>query len=259
MGCARATATRKMSHISGHRKEDAGGETKSNASILGFPTYTLANRYQVRYATLKDASEMERIERAAFGSLAPGMNYSHELKRDHYQYLLAVRNLSAEELLARNKRRRNGFSRFGRRMASLMPHPSRTEAPDRTDEIVAGMIGTVTAADQAHVMVVAVRPDERKRGAGELLLIAALIESQRKGARNASLEVRKSNSTARALYKKYGFADTGIRHRYYADNNEDAIIMSTPLITDGNFTQLLKQRIAAYRTRWRASNLMVTA
>jgi ribosomal-protein-alanine N-acetyltransferase len=40
-----------------------------------------------------------------------------------------------------------------------------------------------------------------------------------------TLEVRKSNIVAQNLYKKYGFVEYGIRPRYYADNNEDAVIM----------------------------------
>ena len=39
------------------------------------------------------------------------------------------------------------------------------------------------------------------------------------------LEVRASNADARRLYKKLGFAVTGIRAAYYADNGEDAIEM----------------------------------
>jgi len=39
------------------------------------------------------------------------------------------------------------------------------------------------------------------------------------------LEVRESNEIAKSLYKKYGFVESGIRPEYYADNNENAIIM----------------------------------
>ncbi|MCZ2110933.1 MAG: hypothetical protein LC118_15425, partial [Dehalococcoidia bacterium] len=43
----------------------------------------------------------------------------------------------------------------------------------------------------------------------------------------ATLEVRESNEAARALYRRYGFYEVGVRKRYYADNGEDAIIMTT--------------------------------
>jgi len=40
-----------------------------------------------------------------------------------------------------------------------------------------------------------------------------------------TLEVRKSNTVAQNLYKKYGFKIAGIRNEYYTNNREDAIIM----------------------------------
>ena len=46
-------------------------------------------------------------------------------------------------------------------------------------------------------------------------------------AREATLEVRLSNLAARRLYEKYGFRPVGIRPRYYSDNQEDALIMTT--------------------------------
>ena len=46
-------------------------------------------------------------------------------------------------------------------------------------------------------------------------------------AREATLEVRLSNLPARRLYEKYGFRPVGLRPRYYSDDNEDALIMTT--------------------------------
>ena len=45
--------------------------------------------------------------------------------------------------------------------------------------------------------------------------------------REATLEVRLSNLAARRLYEKFGFRPVGIRPRYYTDNDEDALIMTT--------------------------------
>ena len=50
----------------------------------------------------------------------------------------------------------------------------------------------------------------------------------------ATLEVRLSNLPARRLYEKYGFRPVGIRPRYYSDDHEDALIMTTePLASPG--------------------------
>jgi ribosomal-protein-alanine N-acetyltransferase len=74
-----------------------------------------------------------------------------------------------------------------------------------------------------HVMNVAVDPDRRRRGIATAL-IAALLERIGDDAQ-VTLEVRRSNDGAIALYERFGFRSAGVRPRYYADNGEDAVIM----------------------------------
>ncbi len=84
-----------------------------------------------------------------------------------------------------------------------------------------------------HVMNVAVDPNDRRRGIASALL-AELY--RRAGGRQATLtlEVRRSNLGAIALYQRDGFAVAGLRRRYYQDNGEDALIMwRTPATLDG--------------------------
>ena len=57
------------------------------------------------------------------------------------------------------------------------------------------------------------------------------------GAQYLTLEVRVSNTLAQNMYRKYGFKETGVRRRYYSDNNEDALIMwSDPLEAPGSWS-----------------------
>ena len=74
-----------------------------------------------------------------------------------------------------------------------------------------------------HVMNVAVDPDRRRRGIATAL-IGALLERIGDDAQ-VTLEVRRSNTGALALYERFGFRSAGIRRRYYQDNGEDAVIM----------------------------------
>ena len=74
-----------------------------------------------------------------------------------------------------------------------------------------------------HVMNVAVDTDRRRRGIATAL-IAALLERVGDDPQ-VTLEVRKSNTGALALYERFGFRSAGVRPRYYADNGEDAVIM----------------------------------
>ena len=81
--------------------------------------------------------------------------------------------------------------------------------------------------DEAHVTTFAIHPDWRRRRLGERLLLALLDAAIDRRAAEATLEVRLSNLAARRLYEKFGFRPVGIRPRYYTDNNEDALIMTT--------------------------------
>jgi ribosomal-protein-alanine N-acetyltransferase len=75
-----------------------------------------------------------------------------------------------------------------------------------------------------HVMNVAVDPDRRRHGIATAL-IAALLADVGDGDSQVTLEVRRSNTGAIALYERFGFRSAGVRRRYYQDNGEDAVIM----------------------------------
>ncbi|HET7726826.1 MAG TPA: ribosomal protein S18-alanine N-acetyltransferase [Candidatus Limnocylindrales bacterium] len=110
------------------------------------------------------------------------------------------------------------------------------------DEIVA-YAGMWVMVDEAHITTFAVHPAWRRRRIGERLLLALLDLALDRRAREATLEVRLSNLAARRLYEKYGFRPVGIRPRYYSDDGEDALIMTTePLGESG-----MQQRIARLR------------
>jgi ribosomal-protein-alanine N-acetyltransferase len=74
-----------------------------------------------------------------------------------------------------------------------------------------------------HLMNIAVEPERRRRGIAAALM-GALLERVGEHAQ-VTLEVRRSNLGAVALYERFGFRSAGVRRRYYADNGEDAVIM----------------------------------
>lgn len=117
---------------------------------------------------------------------------------------------------------------------------------------IVGYGGFWKMVDEAHISTIAITPEQRRRGIGELLLIAMIEASQEHGSTLVTLEVRKSNTSAQALYFKYGFEIAGERKHYYSDNGEDAWIMTTPDITTASFNQrvqelkgILLQRLSA--------------
>ncbi len=91
---------------------------------------------------------------------------------------------------------------------------------------VLGFIGFWMLVDEAHISTIAVHPDHRRRGIGELLLRGAMQMAIALGANLITLEVRQSNIGAINLYAKQGFQVVGRRREYYRDNHEDAILMT---------------------------------
>ncbi len=205
---------------------------------------SLVNPYGTRYATIADADAIDQVVKEAFGASAPKSSAARDIKRENTTYIVATKNRRADGSLFHSEGERNaGWTRKFRSIFSSSM--GKSESEQAASEIV-GLVGIWTAVDQAHIVVIATRPSERGKGVGELLLIATLSDAKKIGATNATLEVRKSNLVARALYRKYGFADVGIRHKYYHDNREDAIIMSTPSFSNLDYSRSLERRCLAY-------------
>jgi len=83
--------------------------------------------------------------------------------------------------------------------------------------------------DQIHILNLATEPAQRRRGIASLLLARAAQEARQWGIREFTLEVRRSNEPGLQFYRKHGFCEVGIRPGYYADNGEDALVMSCPI------------------------------
>lgn len=91
------------------------------------------------------------------------------------------------------------------------------------------------AADEAEILTIGVTPDWRRHGIAKRLVSGLSRAAARAGAKSLFLEVGESNSSARALYVKCGFAEVGRRKDYYTlptGKTEDAIVMRAA-ITSG--------------------------
>ena len=93
---------------------------------------------------------------------------------------------------------------------------------------ILGYSGLWHLADEIHIGTLVARPEVRRCGIGELLLVKAITHAYECMVNTVTLEVRPSNMPARNLYTKYGFEIKGRRLSYYADSGEDALIMTTP-------------------------------
>lgn len=79
--------------------------------------------------------------------------------------------------------------------------------------------------DEVHINNLAVLPELRRGGVASALLARALEDGMSSGAQRATLEVRRSNVAALALYGKFGFTVTAARKGYYTQPDEDALVL----------------------------------
>lgn len=91
---------------------------------------------------------------------------------------------------------------------------------------VLGYASMQAVLDEGYLYNIAVRPDCRRQGVGGALLEALHRSAAEKNLAFLSLEVRRSNLGAQALYAQYGYRTAGVRKNYYERPKEDAIIMT---------------------------------
>src|SRR3989440_2393468 len=193
-------------------------------------------RYVIDRMTISDVPRVIEIERLAYPSTWPPSAYRKELQDNRWAHYIVLRDRKvAEEHLATpvqdNEKPRRFFP------LSLFPGRSTATAPRPDLASIIGFAGLWLMVDEAHITTIAMHPDYRRRGLGEFLLVSLIDIAYTIGAKWVTLEVRVSNYAAQNLYRKYGFREAGLRHRYYSDNQEDALIMWTDEIHSPAYKQ----------------------
>ena len=92
------------------------------------------------------------------------------------------------------------------------------------DDAVVGFAAGLVQPDDGHVLDLAVATERRGQGLGRRLLEELLTRMRARGVGGITLEVRRSNTVAIALYRRLGFVVEGARPGYYPDG-EDALLM----------------------------------
>lgn len=115
----------------------------------------------------------------------------------------------------------------------------------RAGDRVVGFAGVWQMVDELHITTFGVHPEYRRRGVGRRMLLAIVELAEELRAARVTLEVRESNEVAQALYRNFGFEVAGRRPRYYTDDGEDALIMTTPDL----HAPAMQQVVAAERDR----------
>ena len=96
-----------------------------------------------------------------------------------------------------------------------------------------GFMGAWFVEDEAEIHHIFLDSHWRGKGLGGLFLQRFMHYSARRHVASLYLEVRRSNTRARSLYRSLGFSERGERKNYYSCPLEDAILMGCRLWEDG--------------------------
>ncbi len=179
--------------------------------------------YRVRRMEPNDISAVMALDRLAFSDPWPESAYVQEI------YFNPLARYFVLELLP------------------SQPHWRRPWKP-RTSNLI-GFVGMRVEQTRGHISTLAIHPDWRGLGFGELLLITALQQAVKMKAVTVMLEVRPSNTIAQNLYTKYHFLPIG-RHAHYYQDGEDAQLLEVPQL-DVSYVQQLTQRQQLLESRIR--------
>lgn len=138
-----------------------------------------------RLMTVKDISDVVKIEAEAFATPWSAEVFEHEMTGNNYAHYIVATN----------------------------------------GEKVIGHCGMWIVLDECHITNIAVLKEYRGHGIGEKLLRESIQLCNELAVKLMTLEVRVSNEVAQNMYRKLGFQDGGIRKNYYTDDREDALVM----------------------------------
>jgi ribosomal-protein-alanine N-acetyltransferase len=181
--------------------------------------------YSIRPMEPGDIPMVVAIDRLSFPTPWSASSYAYELKHRNTSFFYVLLKPDANG----DSSPEQGWRRWLHSVAGLEQQRSR----------VIGYLGLRLRNSGTHISTIAVHPDWRGNGLGELLLLTAIERSAKMGCSTMTLEVRPSNRVAQSLYRKYGFRFTGVCEGYYRDG-EDAWLMTAEIDRDTYRARLIE-------------------
>jgi len=215
-------------------------------------TVERACRYHIRRMSDGDIPQAVEIDLEAFPNQWPhasSSSFHHELRNQLAHYIVVGEDCVPEN--GGNGHTVTGLKEIASYIRQLFLRDRFSGSAGQGIEYLAGMAGIWMMVDEAHIVTIAVRNNRKNLGLGEWLLINIIELAVQLRAKYVTLEVRVSNKTAQALYEKYGFTRAGTRKKYYSDNGEDALILTTCELDSPAYQSTLQDLKAEHRNRWR--------
>ncbi|MDD3403660.1 MAG: ribosomal protein S18-alanine N-acetyltransferase [Hespellia sp.] len=94
------------------------------------------------------------------------------------------------------------------------------------EDILVGYLIFYRNLDEGEILRIAVKSDHRREGIGAQLIAGMRKYCEQKGIHRVMLDVRAGNTKAGKFYKKQGFVRDGMRKHFYANPDDDAVLMS---------------------------------
>ncbi|NET59278.1 MAG: ribosomal protein S18-alanine N-acetyltransferase [Symploca sp. SIO2E6] len=226
---------------------------------------------ELKPLTVEQLTAAVELDQLCFGGLWTKSGYERELDSPNSQLLVLEgrrQEVGGRRQEAGGRRQKAGgsndenisppcmnipFSASPRPRVPASPHPLVPASPP-----LVGLGCFWSILEEAHITIVAVHPDWRRQGLGQLLLYALLQNATKLKLERATLEVKPSNQAAVSLYHKFGFQEAGRRRNYYQDTGEDALILwrsglQTPEFSQtlANIYQQLQPRLAHWNLNYR--------
>jgi ribosomal-protein-alanine N-acetyltransferase len=164
----------------------------------------------------RDVPVVAAIDRLSFPTPWPAAAFRRELEQERSTYSVLLK--PQEGVFQAHARKMGGWLR-------------RLFSPMESSRVI-GYVGFRLQDGDGHITTIALHPDWRGRGFGDLLLLVALEKMTKRGIDTVTLEMRPSNHVAHRLYRKYGFRVVQFRREYYRDS-EDAWVMAVRLDDQG--------------------------
>ena len=190
----------------------------------------------LRYMQTRDIRSVSAIDSLSFKPSWSKDSYVFEIKKSRVSHMAVLEEagLGAEPVPVE-------VGLFGRLRHWIQPPAASTAGG------ILGYGGMWKIDGEAHISTIAIHPDYRRRGYGEILLAGMFHKALQLDAEYIVLEVRVSNAAAQHLYCKYGFRRHGRKRNYYRSNREDAYDMRVCL--DAGIRCRFERLLAALQQR----------
>ncbi len=180
----------------------------------------------LRYMTVADLPQVTEIDQLSFEIPWSEKSYRYEINESNQSFMVVL-EWSGERVATRWQR-------------WLNIHPY-------VEHRIIGYGGMWFIAGEAHISTIAVHPQGRGRGWGDILLAGMVRRGILLDADEVALEVRVSNKRAQKLYEKYEFRTADVKHRYYRNNNEDAYDMRLDVHDESICARFTEQYTALFK------------